>query len=770
MGIYDFFSKFIRRLPQNVVVSLASKKEVSIIEGLSFDVNAILHTVAQEVFMYGSGGVEAFPSPEAFFEARKAKEESMDKTALENLFVKNVINEFARIVAAKHISQYLFFMFDGIAPNAKIQQQRSRRFKSAIEDEESGGGVVPRPLGGFNSSFLSPGTPIMKLIADNLALWINKNRNLLPPVVVLSTSEVPGEGEHKIFETFRSLTREGTISQGTKPHVIWSLDSDLAILSCLSEDPRNIFLARQRWDEAISIEILRNEIVKLLSQDSRPEELSIQNFLTDFVVVSCLIGNDFLPRSILHPNLNDKIIRAYQQVGGFLTHRGTIIIQNLLRFFWMLARYDKELASEVLEKEIQDEGDEKTRRVAPTATLRAAALDANKAPQPLDFERFKRYYYREISDLFKKTSSAPAGPAASASEICKAYCYGLEWVLKYYTGGGKEINWLYEYPYINAPLPGDVAIVLKNELLPAATAAGTGPLLEDYLRNHFPATTQYGVTANDGWLLSRGKTPLSIGVQLLAIIPNNILQLIFGKGTTKNFANLTSPDKGPLSFLSPADLRSIRFYGNGKFKKFQAPPLIPRFDFFIVKALIDQLDAELCEKQRLSQFEFWKMVNADALKVREDYENYFISRGKTPPAGKELSGSGKIAIPAEKKAPAKAAGRKKKGDDDDEDLPPPPPKLRFVAPVCPSTESRVIPPSLQVVGRPQILKSSYLKRGDDDDGKPPILNLSKKPDEVYVALKKLEAIAATAAMASGATAGADRYACKNAAEIVSSRF
>ncbi len=734
MGIYDFFSKFIRTLPRGVVSSLKTTRSI---EGMSFDVNAILHKVAQEVFMYGAGGRPAFRhkedgGDEEFAEARR-EGGLKSYEALENEFMIKMQSEFATILSEKHVKQYVFFMIDGVAPIAKIQQQRTRRFKSAIENHALAG-TDGEPLGGFSSSFISPGTPFMDVVANNLAAWINSNRGKsLPQVVVLSTGHVPGEGEHKIFQTMRDLIRDGTIIQGTDPHVIWSLDSDLAILSALSEDVRNIHLARQIWTEVIVVEGLRKEIIKFMKGDATvvptAEEHSV---LCDFAVISNVIGNDFLPRSVLYPVFTDTVVKAYRAVEAPLTEREspesdthTIINQNLGIFFWHLSQTEAETANDIREGEIRDEGT-RNQRIAPTATLRSAVDE--ETGQIFDHDKFINNYYADIRDVFIKTdlnkklttASVPLG--ALKESVASIYCYGFEWVLRYYTGGGKAVNWTYSYPYINAGLPSDISATLL-------AMAEKRTLMSEYTGIKFAKSEAFGVTENDGPAVGRGATAISMGLQLLIVIPNPVLVSAFRRKvfTGKNeYLSLTGgKPKGPLAVLSPPFNVPglIEFYSAGKYKEFQTVPLIPRYNYASVKRVFDKLDEGKIGAEDKKIEDKWRSVNKEALALREHYESEFVRMNpektrEDAPVDVVWEGEGWMPYDVMKKAKTDHV----------------PPKLVFKSRLR-KMKSYAIPEKLQISTDVQIIRPSFSSGLQRTSAlKPPvsIIGLAKKTDDAVV--------------------------------------
>ncbi|CAG8544920.1 10050_t:CDS:10 [Acaulospora colombiana] len=124
-----------------------------------------------------------------------------------------------RIVAMVRPRKILYLAIDGVAPRAKMNQQRSRRFRKARDDNnkleekskeieklEESGVTVDTELQkkGFDTNCITPGTPFMANLAKCLRYWIADKLNSDPGwknlKVILSDASVPGEGEHKYLE------------------------------------------------------------------------------------------------------------------------------------------------------------------------------------------------------------------------------------------------------------------------------------------------------------------------------------------------------------------------------------------------------------------------------------------------------------------------------------------------------------------------------------------------------------------------------------------
>lgn len=112
----------------------------------------------------------------------------------------------------KHIvrpQKVLFIAVDGVAPRAKLNQQRSRRFAAAKESARSQGDED----GGFDRNCITPGTAFMARIGDKLRGYIRwkmgQDAAWSRLRVVYSGANVPGEGEHKIMQYIRAHRDDG---------------------------------------------------------------------------------------------------------------------------------------------------------------------------------------------------------------------------------------------------------------------------------------------------------------------------------------------------------------------------------------------------------------------------------------------------------------------------------------------------------------------------------------------------------------------------------
>ncbi|KXN82677.1 5'-3' exoribonuclease 1, partial [Leucoagaricus sp. SymC.cos] len=267
----------------------------------------------------------------------------------------------------------LFFMaVDGVAPRAKMNQQRSRRFRTAKEAKEvrekaeRKGEKLPDEKA-FDSNCITPGTPFMARLSEQLRYFVNKkiseDSNWRDIKVVLSGHEVPGEGEHKIMEYIR-LSRAQPDYNPNIRHCLYGLDADLIMLGLLSHDPHFCLLREEVNLESINFYLLHlclmREYLDLEFHDIEPMlpfEYSLERVIDDFILLAVFVGNDFLPNLPdlhIHENGLEKLFEVYKKVlpglDGYINESGVINVKRLQVILDEMAQWEQE----VFEKEYAD--------------------------------------------------------------------------------------------------------------------------------------------------------------------------------------------------------------------------------------------------------------------------------------------------------------------------------------------------------------------------------------------------------------------------------
>lgn len=254
----------------------------------------------------------------------------------------------------------LFMAIDGVAPRAKLNQQRARRFRAAQERQESimkarqKGEVVDEETL-FDSNCITPGTEFMEQVGKHLRYFIRKKIKEDPLwrdlKIVFSGHDVPGEGEHKIMQFIRDL-RADPHYEPNQRHCMYGQDADLIMLGLATHEPHFALLrevvnfnmnrgggsARQtviRQTKSAQFQLLHLSILReYLSLDFAfecswlPDQ---ERLFDDFIFLTFLVGNDFLPHL---PSLDisehafDVLIGAYRKLmaeePGYIVHNGEI--------------------------------------------------------------------------------------------------------------------------------------------------------------------------------------------------------------------------------------------------------------------------------------------------------------------------------------------------------------------------------------------------------------------------------------------------------------
>ena len=185
----------------------------------------------------------------------------------------------------------MYIAFDGVAPVAKLEQQRTRRYKGQFEKKLFGKSCE------WNTTNITPGTNFMKNLTTEITKYFKNNKK-----IIVSGSDDIGEGEHKIFNYIRKNKQEFQ----TATTFVYGLDADLIMLCLahLSYCP-NLFLYRETpvFIKSINRSLDPNKLYKIdISNfsDIICCEFKIKDPL-EYVFLFFLLGNDFIPHS---PSLN----------------------------------------------------------------------------------------------------------------------------------------------------------------------------------------------------------------------------------------------------------------------------------------------------------------------------------------------------------------------------------------------------------------------------------------------------------------------------------
>eukprot|EP00474_Spongospora_subterranea_P000742 CRZ01200.1 hypothetical protein [Spongospora subterranea] len=279
--------------------------------------------------------------------------EGKPQPSTEEEMISDVFLYIDRIFAMVRPRRLLYMAIDGVAPRAKMNQQRSRRFRAAQEMEErrvkedeirdawakEGRPLPPRKQASWDHNVITPGTPFMHKLSQALVFYVNHRLTTDPGwaniQVIFSDATVPGEGEHKIMNFIR-VQRAQTEFPPNLKHVIYGMDADLIMLSMATHEPHftiireTVLFGKQKgchtcgqvghfaadcqgaakvketeFDETnavkdspfqfLNISVLREYLAHELYVEDLPFQWDLERVIDDFVFLCFFVGNDFLP-------------------------------------------------------------------------------------------------------------------------------------------------------------------------------------------------------------------------------------------------------------------------------------------------------------------------------------------------------------------------------------------------------------------------------------------------------------------------------------------
>ena len=479
------------------------------VSSLFIDMNNIFHDAASDVFLYSKKynkmSIEA---------KNKILKGLKNKTEEEKIFLvaTRVIEMLYELLKTIQPKEYLVMAVDGVAPMAKITQQRKRRFKAAKErasvadpDEEEYDDIKNSRSEGlitgvFDSNCITPGTKFMQLMDQYLQRFIDDalklRTNIFPEKIVYSSHLTPGEGEHKFFEMIRS----GQIKIETiGANVVYGLDADLTMLTLLSDVPY-FYLYKQGYNNygkleinIVNVDALKEFIFTDLNIAADPQnQIDIETTTRDFVVMVYFVGNDFLPHISAFEDVAaaiNKMFSVYQELQKPLTTAyGEVVWANFTEFMSMLSEYEQPLLKQMAAQNYQypftilDKSVKKTYPKIDEGTFGESNFKG-RVQVELNFDKFKDLWYSSalepITDKGKKFMEKykiEGVPFTQMGVLDMGYQYlkGIQWILHYYRLGTKNVSSRYVYTYHHAPTLSDLTMICKyfNEV-------GKTPTIDD---------------------------------------------------------------------------------------------------------------------------------------------------------------------------------------------------------------------------------------------------------------------------------------------------
>ena len=434
MGIPAYFSHIVRNYAEiSLKLENFRRKQCKIATNFYMDCNGIIYDCARNLIENASEYTCDFSVPKEF----------------ENELIKHVIRKIEEYVSDVSPSGTVFIAFDGVAPVAKLKQQRTRRYKTAYEQKVLGSDAKYK----WDTANITPGTQFMDFLTRKIKGHFEIKRNY-----VVSSSDVAGEGEHKIFDHIRACGRN-TIN------IIYGLDADLIMLSlCNLQYAPLIYLYRETpsYMSSLNADLEPNEkylfnipMLSSLLCDGKPNSHRVN----DYVLLCFMLGNDFMPHipsiNIRHKGIH-VLMNAYKKIAGNLTGNNSVVLTENNKIVWKNVRKLIGILATQEQKNFENEHESRSKfeamktktagNMTTTEKYNAIPLFNREIEHLIDptTTGWQRRYYRYLFE-FDSTHNKKA---------TENYLEGLEWTFKYYTSGCPDWRWYYKYNY--APLLADI--------------------------------------------------------------------------------------------------------------------------------------------------------------------------------------------------------------------------------------------------------------------------------------------------------------------------
>jgi 5'-3' exonuclease len=385
------------------------------------------------------------------------------------------IRQMVRNVAP---TEKIVIAVDGVAPMAKIKQQRHRRFKSAISAEQEariraealGTPYVPVPR--WDTNAITPGTTFMTGLASALRAYAGT----APSKIVVSPADEPGEGEQKIMAWARTHKPASM--------VVYGLDADLIVLAlwatATTATQVDLYREETEFNGAVKTDVTEEEqflyldtahlATVLHGAHGRPYQ-SKADFLTDFVGLMNLLGNDFVPHGMALKIRDDGVIRLLEIAK---TLSGSVVTQTdgewgynpvtLMAIFRALAVDEERSVLRNVRKKLEARpGSTPSKSPEDRALSLYNDLPVTWAAESVLIDSIPIAGYEHPQRILKRNWTAIYDNAAlwgaPPPHVAEVYLQTLAWTLAYYAGAPIDMHWY--YPWLLPPRHASIVKALE---------------------------------------------------------------------------------------------------------------------------------------------------------------------------------------------------------------------------------------------------------------------------------------------------------------------
>ncbi len=470
MGIPSYFRKLVDNYK-----GLLCRNKPGAVGWLMFDFNCLMYHVMRR------------PDCPAYVADRKA--------VWEAAFLDEIARYTLKVIRQVGPVRGVYIAIDGVAPMAKIKQQRMRRFKVGGDSSAAVGSLIAPPnppshgtisdvgvdcagippetgvrgrerseAPPWDKNALTPGTAFMAAVSARLQKLIRDHQPADQRWLLSDTTEA-GEGEQKIVAQMRT-----GLCAGSEGIVVYGLDADLIVLSLWTRAThmagRPMWLFRER--------IERGEMVRNAAGEEQFEWFNISvledavcegceagqrlPYLQDYCAAMMLLGNDFLPTSMTfrlkeggHNRLLELVEKARKAASGgrLWTVENGLDLKGWQVGLQYLSYGEEGRFKRAVEKKLMAKGDDTDPEDEPLR-VRADAVFLDGGEVGAELVGGWRGLYAQIA----------FGGESGRREAVEKYIEGLTWIVDYYTGRPISMEWF--YPWHFPPLWEDVAAGLKT--------------------------------------------------------------------------------------------------------------------------------------------------------------------------------------------------------------------------------------------------------------------------------------------------------------------
>ena len=400
-----------------------------------------------------------------------------DINKLENKMFHETLHYIEKLVNMVQ-PKFLYIAIDGVAPLAKMNQQRLRRYKSIQDRQKQSeikqkyGETVGHSTIQWDTNAISPGTKFMDKLCLKIRNELETNKLYSNIKYYFSDINEEGEGEHKIINFIKHNPLENNI-------IIYGLDADLIMLSFVSHK-NNIYLLREALEfgkpilnkflymniDALKYHIIKDIQGKMLSIDHTLlfDNDRLLNIMDDYIFISFMVGNDFLPNLLAFDLRNDglmNLLDTYIEMYAVF-NENLVDTKNLKINFNFLRQFIKKISEnedKLLRNMSYRRKKFRLRREYENAVEKELDLlnnypilhQENENLINIGEKNWEPRYYKYCLKITDKND---------IRECCLNYIEGLQWTFNYYFKG--SITWKWKYDYNYTPTLKDINTYLNS--------------------------------------------------------------------------------------------------------------------------------------------------------------------------------------------------------------------------------------------------------------------------------------------------------------------